>query len=59
MKKERIVDIIKRLPEEFELDELLQRLVFAEKIEKGLTDLEKGKTVSHHQVTEKLRKNTP
>jgi hypothetical protein len=40
------------LPQEFELEELLEKLVFAQKVEDGLTQLKEGKTVPHEKVKE-------
>ena len=50
MKKEDVIEAMKELPQDFELEKLLEKLVFMEKVEKGLLQLEQGKTVQHDQV---------
>jgi predicted transcriptional regulator len=35
---------------------LIERLVFVEKVEQGLAQLKKGKTVSHEKVKEMTKK---
>jgi hypothetical protein len=47
MKKEKVIDTVKGLPQEFELEELIEKLVFVEKIEKGLRQAEEGKVTPH------------
>lgn len=56
MKRDKAIDTIKEFPKEFELDDLLEKLVFVEKVEKGLLQLKKGKTVSHEKVKELAKK---
>lgn len=52
MKKDKVIDTIKSLPEEFELDELLEKLIFIEKVDMGLTQVEEGKVITHESVKE-------
>jgi len=47
---------IKELPQEFELEELMEKLIFVEKVELGLKQLDDGKTVDHAQVKEMVKK---
>jgi hypothetical protein len=56
MKKDRLIETINELPSEFDLDELIEKLIFKEKIEKGLKQLRDGNTKSHEQVKELARK---
>jgi hypothetical protein len=55
MKKEKIIETINELPQEFELDDLIERLILIEKIEKGLVQLEKNETKSHEEVKELVK----
>ena len=55
MNREKTIETVKELPQEFELEDLMERLVFIEKIEKGLEQADKGKVTSHEKVKE-LRK---
>ena len=50
MKKEKVLETVQDLPNEFDLDQLIEKLVFMEKIEKGLAQLDEGKTKSHDFV---------
>ena len=50
MKKSSIVKIIKELPVQVDIDELFEKLMVIEKIEKGLDDLKKNKIVPHEKV---------
>lgn len=46
---------IDKLPESFTMDELIDRLVFAEKIEAGLDDCNKGRTISEKELENKMK----
>jgi predicted transcriptional regulator len=56
MKRDKLMETVKDLPQEFDLEELIERLIFMEKIEKGLQQIEDGKTVPHEQVKEIIKK---
>ncbi|MFZ1807346.1 MAG: hypothetical protein WAU36_09005 [Cyclobacteriaceae bacterium] len=56
MKRDKAIETIKELPAEFDLDELIERLIFVEKVDKGLKQLDEGKTVSHEKVKELSKK---
>ena len=56
MKRDKAIDTVKELPKEFELETLLERLIFVEKVEQGLAQLKKGKTASHEKVKEMTKK---
>jgi hypothetical protein len=56
MKRDKAIETMKEFPQEFELEELIERLVFVEKVEKGLQQIEKGKTVSHEKAKEISKK---
>lgn len=56
MRRDKAIETVKELPKEFELEVLLEKLVFVEKVEKGLSQLENGKTISHKKVKEIAKK---
>ena len=56
MKRDKAIETIKELPNEFDLEELMDKLVFVEKVEKGLKQLDEGKTVTHETVKETVKK---
>jgi hypothetical protein len=47
-----VIDTVKELPQEFELEGLLEKLVFAQKVDDGLKQLQAGKTLPHEKVKE-------
>jgi predicted transcriptional regulator len=56
MNRDKVMDTVKELPQEFELEDLLEKLVFAQKVEDGLKQLNEGKTVPHEKVKEMVKK---
>ena len=56
MKRDKAIDTIKELPKEFEVEALIDKLIFVEKVEQGLAQLKKGKTVTHEKVKEIVKK---
>jgi len=52
--KEKILQSIKELPNEFSLDEIVEKLILLEKIEIGLQQVKQGKVVSDATAKEKL-----
>jgi len=56
MKREKVLEALKDLPKEFELDVLLEKLVFVEKVNKGLSQIKKGETLTHEKVKETVLK---
>ncbi len=50
MTKEIVATAIKEMPHEFDLDELIERLIFIEKVDEGLKDIEEGRTIPHEEV---------
>ena len=56
MKRDKAIDTVKEFPREFELEDLIERLIVIEKVEQGLVQLKKGKTISHAKVKEIAKK---
>jgi predicted transcriptional regulator len=56
MNRDKAMDTVKELPQEFELEDLLEKLVFVQKVEDGLKQLKEGKTVPHEEVKEMVKK---
>ncbi|NHC43127.1 hypothetical protein G6549_24845 [Bacillus sp. MM2020_1] len=54
--KEEVIRFIKGLIENVTLEDILEEQYVVAKIEKGLRDLNTGKTFSHNDVKEKLSK---
>jgi hypothetical protein len=43
MKRDKVMETVKEFPQELDLEELIERLVFVEKVEKDLNKLKKGR----------------
>ena len=56
MHKKVVVDTIRKMSEKFELDDLIERLIILNKIERGQKDIESRKTTSHFDAKEHLSK---
>ena len=50
MTKEIVAAAIKNMPQEFDMDQLFERLIFIEKVETGLKEIEEGKTIPLDEV---------
>jgi predicted transcriptional regulator len=56
MRKATVLDSISKLPEEFSIDDLVERLIISEKIEKGRQQVKEGKVNTEEQAKAKLSK---
>lgn len=56
MKRTTVINALNNLPENFDMDELLERLVVLEKIEEGLKDAKAGRVVPHEIVKSMVAK---
>jgi len=56
MKKHKVIETLDQLPDEFSLEDLVEKLLFIEKVEKGLQDAEEGKTLSLHEAKMRMEK---
>jgi hypothetical protein len=56
MKRDKVMETVKEFPQELDLEELIERLVFVEKVEKGLEQIKEGKTIPHEQVKDMIKK---
>lgn len=48
--KQAALEVIEALPEDASLEEIMYGLYVRERIERGLKDIDEGKTVSHDEV---------
>ena len=53
--KEKVLEAVNKMPNNFDLDELVERLIFIEKVEKGLDQLKEGKTLSTDELREEVK----
>jgi hypothetical protein len=56
MKKATTIKAINEMPDDFDLELLIKKLVFLEKVEDGLFQLEDGKIVPHEGLKELVKK---
>jgi Zn-dependent alcohol dehydrogenase len=54
--KTQILNTVNSLSNKVELDELIDKLIFMDKVEKGLTDVKEGKVLSAELAKTKLKK---
>jgi hypothetical protein len=52
--KEKIIETIRTLPDDATLDDVMERLYFLSKLERGLRESEAGQTMSHEEVKKRL-----
>lgn len=56
MIKEQANKIIQNLPDDATWDDLMAEIYFKQNVDKGLSDLTKGKTLSHDEAKKRLAK---
>ncbi|MBV4356703.1 hypothetical protein [Pinibacter aurantiacus] len=54
--KAQVFSTVEQLPEEFSIDQLIDKLLFIEKVEKGLQQSQNGEVNTKEQAKEKLSK---
>ena len=54
--QEDVIELIKKLPEDATLDDIIYHLYVKKKILKGIKDIEEGKTIPHELVMENAKK---
>ncbi len=54
--KEKLIKQIDKLPEEFSIDELVEKLILIEKIETGNEQSEKGEVISEYEIDNEIEK---
>ncbi len=53
--KDKAIEVIKSLPEEFSIEELMDRLILLNKIETGLRQAEQGETFTTDQAKKVMK----
>jgi predicted transcriptional regulator len=54
--KQRVLDVLKGLPEDAALEDVIERLCFVAKVERGLAEADKGQTIPHAVVKQGLKR---
>ena len=52
--KDRVLHAVQDLPEDISIEDVMERLLFMTKVERGIQQADAGKTISHGQVREKM-----
>lgn len=55
MKRDKVIETVNEFPKEFDLEELMEKLVFIDKVEKGLLQADEGRTLPHSEVKAKMK----
>jgi len=56
LSREKVIEIIKQLPDKFSIDEVIDRIILLEKIEVGLEQSKKDQVISDDELDKKLPK---
>ena len=56
MTKHQVVDSLKNFPEKFSVEDLIEKLIFIEKVEEGIVQSKNGETVSVDDAKKRLPK---
>jgi len=54
--KTKLISIIDNLPENFSIDQLIDHIIFVEKVQKGLEDTKNGRVNTKDETRKKLSK---
>lgn len=53
--KDKALEAVKEMPQEFDLEKLIERLIFIDKVEKEMKQLDEGQTKSHDEVKKAVK----
>ena len=54
--KQAVRELLDRLPDDCSIDDVLYHLYVVQAVERGLADVDAGRTIPHEKVVEELRK---
>ena len=54
--KQQVTETLQDMPDEFEMDEIVDRLILLDKIQQGLMDFQEGKTFTEEEAAKRLEK---
>lgn len=55
VKKEQVMSSLKELPDQFSIDELMDKLILLQKVETGLAQSEQGEVYSEREAREMMK----
>lgn len=56
MTKNKVISTLEELPNEFKVEELIEKLLFIEKVEQGIQEADEGKILSFEEVKSNMNK---
>lgn len=54
--KDHAIEAIQQLPDDVSYEDIMERLLFMQKVDLGLQDIQEGRVSSHEEVRERLAK---
>lgn len=54
MKKNTVIETLDSFGDEFDAEKLIEKLLFVEKVERGLKDIEEGKVLDYKEIKQKF-----
>ena len=54
--KEKMLQAVQDLPDDASIEDAMERLLFLSKIERGLQQARDGRTLTHSQIKERMKK---
>ena len=54
--KEEVISMVKQMPDEVNVTDIMAELYFCQKVNRGLESLDNGEGISHNQVKERMKK---
>jgi hypothetical protein len=55
MKKKVLLDILKNMDEEFEIEELISKLLFVREVDLGLRNVQEGRVLNYDEIKQKFK----
>lgn len=52
--KQDVIEMIKKLPEEVDYDDIMAEIYFKQKVDKSLKQIDEGKVISHEEVKQRM-----
>ncbi|MEN6627696.1 MAG: hypothetical protein ABFD69_15835 [Candidatus Sumerlaeia bacterium] len=54
--KEKVIQTVQQLPDDASIEDVMERLLVLAKIERGLAQADRGETLSHEAVKNRMKK---
>jgi len=54
--KEQVIELLKAMPDDATVDDVLEELYFKLQVDQGLTELDRGESIPHEEVERRLAK---